>query len=114
MPQLLRGRFAAHCVGQTTQIGQLVSPPCKGCPSRRWVIPPPVARKLHQLAGPQVFFGGLLDVVDMLLDAFVQAGQLAQCIAHHSVAPSGQVFEVFVRLAAHGGGFEWQHDAQFR
>ena len=44
MPQLLRGRFAAHCVGQTTQISQLAGPHCGGCQSRRWVIPHPVAQ----------------------------------------------------------------------
>lgn len=39
-------------------------------------------------------------------------GQFTERVAHHGVAPAGQVFQVFVRLAAHGGGFERQHDAK--
>ena len=41
-------------------------------------------------------------------------GELAQGIAHHGVAPAGQIFKVIVRYPAHCSGFEQQHYAQLR
>ena len=52
----------------------------------------PHTAQAHKRHGLRIFFGRLSGVLFVLADALVQAGESAQCITDHGIAPARQVF----------------------
>jgi hypothetical protein len=72
------------------------------------------AGQLHQLPGGHTVLGEGLDMPVVLRDALVQACHLAEQVTDDCVGPARQILQLAHGLAPHGGGLQWQDDAELR
>lgn len=69
--------------------------------------------KAHQLSCPIVITSNLTEMPIVLVDAIVQAPQLAKQNADHSIGAAEQRFQVMACLQANRSGLQRQDDPRF-
>ena len=72
------------------------------------------AAQTHELLGLLILLGKMGNVFVIFVDTRIELGEFAQSVTDDGVAPTWQIFQVFVGFATDYRGFERQHDICFR